>query len=142
MNYKKILFFSFTYCLFIIYGSLVPLNYHPKSFDQAWLSFSQIRYLNLGAGSRADWIANIILYIPLTFSLAACFTGKTKSVFLTIIITAFILIFSFALAVTIEFYQQFFPPRTVSQNDLIAETIGSIIGLVLWIRFCPSFPWR
>lgn len=135
MTYQKFLYFSLAYSLLIIYGSLIPLDYHPKPFEQAWLSFSQIRYLNLGAGSRADWIANIILYIPLTFSLAAFFIGRTKSRFQTIFTSILILSFSITLAVTIEFYQQFFPPRTVSKNDLIAETIGSIIGLSLWFAY-------
>jgi len=76
---KKILMFSFVYCLFIIYGSLVPLDYQPKPFEAAWQSFKHIRYLNLGAASRADWIANIILYIPLTFSLAAYAINDNKS---------------------------------------------------------------
>jgi len=79
LNNQKILFFAVTYTLFIIYGSLVPLDYKPMPFEQAWSSFSNIRYLNLGAASRADWIANIVLYIPLTFSLAAIPSSKQNS---------------------------------------------------------------
>ena len=136
INSQKFLYFSFAYILFIIYGSLVPLDYRPKPFDEAWYAFTQIRYLDLGAASRADWIANILLYIPLSFSLAASFLNKAKSSAIqTFFITVLILTFSLALAITIEFYQQFFPPRTVSQNDLIAETMGSIIGLLLWFGF-------
>ena len=130
INSTKFLYFSIAYSLFIIYGSLVPLNYQAKPFDEAWLAFSQIRYLNLGVASRADWIANIVLYIPLTFCLAAAFSKRYLA-----IISPFILLFSLSLAITIEFYQQFFPPRTVSQNDLIAETMGSVIGLVLWFSY-------
>ncbi|MDT8426765.1 MAG: VanZ family protein [Methyloprofundus sp.] len=135
MNASKFLYFSFAYALFIIYGSLVPLDYRDIPFDQAWLAFQQIPYLNLGAASRADWIANILLYIPLTFSLAAAFSSKPKPLALRLIIATVILAFSISLAITIEFYQQFFPPRTVSQNDLIAETLGSITGLVLWFGY-------
>ena len=135
MNTKFFLYFSFAYALFIIYGSLVPLNYQDFPFEDALLSFQAIRYLDLGAASRADWIANILLYIPLTFSLAATFTNKTKPFALTLTISTLILAFSISLAVIIEFYQQFFPPRTVSQNDLIAESLGSIIGLVLWLSY-------
>ena len=134
----KFLYFSFAYTLFIIYGSLVPLDYHYIPFEDALLSFQQIRYLNLGAASRADWISNIVLYIPLTFSLAASFLNKLKTPFQSFYITTLILAFSLTLAVTIEFYQQFFPPRTVSQNDLIAETIGSVIGLALWFGYGKS----
>ncbi|NOQ14288.1 MAG: hypothetical protein GQ583_07425 [Methyloprofundus sp.] len=128
----KFLYFSIAYTLFIIYGSLVPLNYRFIPFAEALLSFQQIRYLDLGAASRADWISNIVLYVPLSFSLAAYFLNKLKSPFQSFFITALILAYSLTLAVTIEFYQQYFPPRTVSQNDLIAETIGSVIGLILW----------
>ena len=132
---KKILMFSFVYCLFIIYGSLVPLDYQPKPFEAAWQSFKHIRYLNLGAASRADWIANIILYIPLTFSLAAYAINNKKSSIQIILIASTILLGSLCLAILIEFFQQFFPPRTVSQNDLIAETIGSLIGLIIWFSY-------
>jgi VanZ family protein len=135
MNSKKFLYFSFAYALFIIYGSLVPLDYRDMPFEDALLSFQQIRYLDLGAASRADWIANILLYIPLTFSLTAAFSNKAKPFALTLFISTLILGFSISLAVTIEFYQQFFPPRTVSQNDLIAETLGSVTGLVLWLGY-------
>jgi VanZ family protein len=40
--------------------------------------------------------------------------------------------FCVGLSVAVEFTQQFFPPRTVSLNDLIAEVMGSIFGIVLW----------
>ncbi len=130
----KFLSFSFAYTLFIIYGSLVPLNYRYLPFDDALLYFQQIRYLDLGAASRADWISNIVLYIPLTFSLASAFVNRLKpfQIFISFIL---LLTFSLSLAVTIEFYQLFYPPRTVSQNDLIAEAIGSVIGLILWFGY-------
>ena len=136
---SKILYFTLVYTLFIIYGSLVPLDYQSISFAEALHSFSQIQYLRLGAASRADWIANIVLYIPLTFSLAAIFISTEKTRLKIIFNSTIILICSITLATTIEFYQQFFPPRTVSQNDLIAETIGSVIGLVLWLSYGQRF---
>ncbi len=128
---RKLLHFSFAYTLFIVYGSLVPFDYRPIPSDQAWHAFLHIRYLNLGAASRADWIANIILYIPLTFSLSAYLKNKLRSAFLTAFFALSILAFSLTLAVTIEFTQQFFPPRTVSLNDLIAETLGSVGGMII-----------
>ena len=39
----------------------------------------------------------------------------------------------------VEFTQLFFPPRTVSQNDLMAELIGSVLGLALVTRFSNWF---
>ena len=40
-----------------------------------------------------------------------------------------------ALSVGIEFTQIFFPPRTVSINDIIAESMGTVIGIVGWWAF-------
>ncbi len=129
------LVFSFAYSLFIIYGSLVPLEYRALPFEEALYNFKNIQYLNLGAGSRADWVANIVLYIPLGFSLSGYFLYVTQSYFKIASMSIGILISSMTLAISLEFIQLYFPPRTVSQNDLIAETLGSIIGIVLWVGF-------
>ena len=43
-----------------------------------------------------------------------------------------IFIFSVALSIAIEFTQQFFPPRTVSLNDIFAEIFGTLVGIFLW----------
>ena len=57
------------YAAFVVYGSLVPLEYRPLPPGEAWARFQQIPYLNLGVGSRADWVANGVLYVPLGFLL-------------------------------------------------------------------------
>lgn len=121
---------AFAYLAFVIYGSLVPLTFSPMPLNEAWSSFQSIRHLDLGTGSRADWIANILLFIPLTFFWMA-YLSKTSRIFnlgsaLIILFLSTLLIFS------IEFTQLFFPPRTVSINDLQAEFIGSIIGIIIW----------
>ena len=54
-----ILVLAIAYTLFVIYGSLVPLNFQHHSWQEAVETFKNIRYLNLGIGSRADWVRNI-----------------------------------------------------------------------------------
>jgi VanZ family protein len=44
----------------------------------------------------------------------------------------------FTLAVGIEFAQVFFPRRTVSLNDIAAETAGAAIGAALWAALGPG----
>lgn len=122
------------YLLFIVYGSLVPLELRDLSITDAYSQFSRINYLQLGAGSRADWIANILLYIPLAFGLSASF-GGVRHPLARLLLALFVGIFCLALAIGVEFAQLFFPPRTVSLNDLIAETLGTLIGLLTWHFF-------
>ncbi len=117
------------YLFFVIYGSLVPLDFHPRPWNEAWRAFLQIRYLQLGIGSRADWVANILLFIPLTFFGCALFRRFSKCSPVKYIL---MLGFAVVLASMIEFTQLFFPQRTVSLNDLVAEFLGAAAGLLLW----------
>ena len=48
------LVFALASTLFVVYGSLVPFVLRPHSFAEAVALFSDIRYLQLGASSRAD----------------------------------------------------------------------------------------
>ena len=52
------------YVAFVIYGSLVPLQYKARSMDSAIAAFQKIPFLKLGIESRADWISNGVLYVP------------------------------------------------------------------------------
>ena len=121
------------YLAFVVYGSLVPFEYRDHSLHQALQQFRDIAYLNLGVASRADWIANIVLYVPLAFLGCVWMLGMRR-------VSAFrrlgvILVFALCvgLAVAVEFTQIFFAPRTVSLNDLLAETLGTLGGIGLWI---------
>ncbi|MEI8570876.1 VanZ family protein [Methylomonas sp. LW13] len=126
------------YTIFVVYGSLVPWQFNSISLSDAWFRFQNIEYLTLGIASRADWVANILLFIPLAFlwlgtlSLKQQFVGRCVS-------SVFVLIVSFLLCSTIEFTQLFFPPRTVSLNDIIAETLGAAIGVFAWWVFGGRF---
>jgi VanZ family protein len=110
---KVFLLGGIVYLAFVIYGSLVPFDFRPRSFDVALRSFLNIRYLRLGVESRADWVANILLYIPLSFLWLGSVSREGRH-FLRLCFSMFILIFFVVLAIAVEFAQQFFPPRTVS----------------------------
>jgi len=125
---------SFIYLAFVVYGSLVPWEFHQVHLDRAWDRFSAIPWLDLGSANRADWIANVLLYIPLAY-LIALSRGLTPGGSLPQVLRTTLTTFCYciSLAVLIEFVQIFFPPRTVSLNDLVAEAIGAGLGVVLWL---------
>lgn len=119
------------YSVFVVYGSLVPLRFQAVPFDQALENFRSIRYLQLGIASRADWVANILLFIPLGF----LWTGVAwpqRHLFWRTVVSVLVLLAACGLSLSIEFVQQYFPPRTVSLNDIIAETAGATIGIAAW----------
>jgi VanZ family protein len=117
---------------FAIYGSLVPLEFQAISFTDALDRYSRVPYLQLGIQSRADFVANILLFVPLAFLLMGALRVDQRGRVAATIAGAFVSVFAFVLANAIEFTQIYFPMRTVSQNDIIAETTGALIGVGLW----------
>ncbi len=116
------------YVFFVVYGSLVPLQYKARPLADAWAAFGRIPYLKLGIESRADWVANGVLYVPVGFLTVFLLASVFHRVWRPLLYFG-AAVFCVALAVSVEFTQIFFPPRTVSLNDLIAECIGSVVGI-------------
>lgn len=122
---------ALAYSTFVIYGSLVPLDFRALPWDVAVSRFAAIPFLKLGIGSRADWMANLLLFIPLTFLWMGALTAGASTL-RTSLATLALIPAAAALSVGIEFTQLFFPQRTVSQNDILAESLGGLIGVLVW----------
>ncbi|HEX7972759.1 MAG TPA: VanZ family protein [Thiobacillus sp.] len=122
---------ALVYTAFVIYGSLVPLKFHALPWDEAVARFGAIPFLHLGIGSRADWVANLLLFIPLTFLWMGVLSagGQRQR---AVLATLALIPAAIALSVGIEFAQLFFPQRTVSQNDIFAESLGGLVGVLVW----------
>lgn len=126
------------YLLFVVYGSLVPLEFRALPLEEAMARFRAIPFLDLGIGSRADWVANLLLFIPLAFLWHALLwpgaggRGRALTASLRLALSLLLLALALLLALGIEFTQLFFPQRTVSQNDVLAECLGALLGSLLW----------
>jgi len=130
----------FTYLMWLlayfalaVYGSLVPLKIRPVAWDAAIEQFRNIRYLQLSEASRADWVANILLFIPLAYFATAVLTLGVRSWLVRSAGAVVVAGSCMALSVVVEFVQIWFYPRTVSLNDILAESIGGGVGAVLWL---------
>lgn len=113
---------------FVVYGSLVPWEWRALPLDEAWLRLRQMPMLQLSVHQRADWIANGVLYLPMGLLGTLALAGGRRQA-LGPAVLAWLL--AMALAVLVEFAQLFFPPRTVSRNDVLAEAIGAGLGALL-----------
>ncbi|HOW75845.1 MAG TPA: VanZ family protein [Candidatus Competibacteraceae bacterium] len=126
-----------SYLSFVIYGSLIPLNFTPRPLDEALVAFQTIPFLQLGVEARVDWAVNLLLLIPVGFLTARLVTSKMgrPGQWLG---SCGIILGCMVLAVTLEFTQLFFPPRVASRNDILAQSLGGVIGVVLQIRWGAS----
>jgi VanZ family protein len=119
------------YLLFVVYGSLVPLQYRWVPAAEAWARFRSIPGLQLDTVSRADWIANTLLFIPLAFLGRGLLAARSRAG-TAALASGFAWIACAALSVGIEYAQAYFPPRHVSLNDVLAESLGAGIGVEAW----------
>jgi VanZ family protein len=127
--------------IFVAYLSFVPFHFRALAFDEALAQFARTPYLNLGAGNRADWVANILMFLPLGWFAAAAFVPvpQGRRAFWAIVPATAI---GAGWAVAVEFAQLYFPNRTVSINDIVAEVIGAFVGATLWCAFgASSLDW-
>jgi glycopeptide antibiotics resistance protein len=117
--------------VFAWYGSLVPLNFSPRSLSEAWSTFTMMP-VDFKDPSMVDWGINALLLIPAGFCLLGAATRPGSSLgqrlFRTIVVAAGCLVVS----LSIEFSQSWFPPRVPSPADVIAQFLGAAAGIVAW----------
>jgi VanZ family protein len=116
---------------FVVYGSLVPLEFVAIDFDTALARFSRLPMLALGVTERADWIANGVLYVPVGFLTTLLLARHASTLAGRVMAAALAIPFAVLLALAVEFTQLYFPQRTVSLNDVYAECIGGMAGAAL-----------
>ena len=93
---------------FVAHLSFVPYHFQAIDFDDALGRFSRLPYLNLGAGSRADWVANILMFLPLGWLAAAFFVPHPRRRFELMAVIPSLTVGA-AWAFVIEFGQLYFP---------------------------------
>lgn len=132
------------WCAFVIYGSLLPFDLRSVPWNQAVAQFAHLPWLNIGLGGRLDWLANVLLYIPVGF-VGTCLLwrdpkGRKATSNLHVALGTFaVFVLGSVLAVAVEFTQIYFPPRTVSLNDVVAEVLGTAVGCALALLFGRAF---
>ncbi|HXT79196.1 MAG TPA: VanZ family protein [Acetobacteraceae bacterium] len=121
--------------LVIAYASTIVgpagLHFVPLDPAEALRRFLHTRYVFNGSDQRSDWMGNLTMLVPMGFLLAgALWPQRRTGGRLIAAIGAFLLAVGFVLAV--KFAQLFFPPRTVTLNYIIAQSLGSAIGIALF----------
>ncbi len=126
------------YAIIVIYCSTVvgPNGFHfvPKGLNLAWNEFLSTSFWSTGSDQRADWMANLLMLVPLGYLLMGAL-GLRRGIVLALGSSLVALAVSVAFVLAVKFLQLFFPPRTVSLNYITAQIIGSILGILsywLW----------
>jgi VanZ family protein len=121
------------YAVVIVYSSLVlgPLGWHfvPQDPAAAWQTFLATRFFDNGSDQRPDWIANLLMMVPFGLLATGVF-GAGRGFAARVLGGLVALLLSVAFVLAVKYAQLFFPPRTVSLNYIIAQSIGATLGVV------------
>lgn len=117
------------YLILVFYGSWVPLDFTYRPFLEALLVFSVLPFSDQVIESATDWATNLILLVPLSFLVAQRLL-PTRRGLSKLIVRISIVVLGIALAFLLEFSQLYFPSRTVSQKDILALSLGAVVGVV------------
>jgi VanZ family protein len=122
---------ALAYAGFIIYGSLVPLDFRDITLEVAWSTFWTHMTFAGEVFSRSDFVANILLGVPLGFFCMGLLTRENarRARWAAALATLAIAVLVGAAA---EFGQVYIPERTTSLGDILAQTIGAGIGCTVW----------
>ena len=118
---------------FTIYGSLVPFNYHARSWDDAVAAFRWVLKTRVAIESRSDWAANWLLGVPLGYFLLGMLRVDRRGFVLTVFWASVVLPLCVAFSACVEFSQLYFPGRTCSGSDIAAQSLGSAVGIIGWV---------
>jgi VanZ family protein len=122
---------------FAVYGSLVPLDCRPLAIGEAIDRYRAAWQVPIRVESRSDWLSNILLFIPLGFLVSGWLAvDRPRRAILAAVLA--VPAASVMASAAIEFAQVYFPSRTVSPRDVVAETVGGAIGGALWLA---AGPW-
>lgn len=129
----QIIAFFFFFFAFVIYGSLVPLQFNGLSFSEALQLFLSLDKgdIALTSTNRADWFTNFLLMMPLLYT--AMLLKSEKPLGINSLVYAFAVIFFLvAVSLGIEFSQLFIKQRISSYRDVYTQAFGMTLALALF----------
>lgn len=115
------------------YGSLVPLQWVPMSRQQALAALTAMLARPLNFESRTDWATNVLLFVPIGYFAAGCLSGRATSDRRRLLLLPLVVAAATVLSVLIETSQMWTASRTPSQNDIVAQSVGSLLGGTAWL---------
>jgi VanZ family protein len=124
---------------FALYASLIPFDLQWAPFD---VTADRFRALMLAPPaqriSRTNFLANVLLFVPIGFGLAGAVLADGPKRVLSAFGAAGILALSLLTSVSAEFLQLYAPGRVTARADIVAQTLGCIAGMTVWMAAGPE----
>lgn len=131
MRRALLLFAALLFLGFATYGSLVPLELRHIPFSEGVTQFLDTPFEPLAHASGTDFVTNVLLFVPIGFFFLG--TAAPRGSLPAIGCLVPVVLLCIAASMAIEFSQVFVVGRTPSWDDVFAESLGAVVGTVLWV---------
>jgi VanZ family protein len=119
---------------FTLAGSLVPFDFRAVAPGEALDTFKHAMAGRLAVVSRSDAAVNVMLGVPLGFALLGWLSADRGLIRSRVALRGLAVLPACAVfAALVEFTQVFTPSRMPSGLDVLAQTLGAALGMVLWL---------
>ncbi|MFP4147302.1 MAG: VanZ family protein [Halorhodospira sp.] len=118
--------------LFVVaYFTLLPFEFRSVSLEEAWRTYTSISFAVVGS-DYPQWVANLLLYIPLGFFWAAWLSQQVRSSAGRIMAGVAATLIALVTTMVIEFLQIWLPYRYPAVADMSGNLLGGVVGGLAW----------
>ena len=118
-----------------LYLTLMPFDFRfaERDFASVWESFTELSFGTMRARSRQQWVANVIMFVPLGFFWTGWLTATLRAWTAKVVVAALVVGLGVATTVTVEFLQSWIPGRAPSLWDMSGNATGALVGALAWL---------
>ena len=115
-----------------VYLTLLPFQFGDVTLQQAWETYRNMSLTGPGASGRAQFMANLFMFMPLGFFWAAWLSYGQRG--LGVALRAFLAVATLGLltTATVEFLQVWLPFRHPAGADIAGNFTGAVAGALAW----------
>lgn len=124
---------AIAWAILVVYGSLTPFAYQSLEWTRAASILRWIVENPPQEPPRGDWVTNFLLLAPLGFCGLGSLLVDRDTMFRRGWGIGLMLAGGLVLSISVETAQLWFPPRHPAKADVIAQTLGNVVGMGLWI---------
>ncbi|HBO43919.1 MAG TPA: hypothetical protein DD670_08310, partial [Planctomycetaceae bacterium] len=115
------------------YFTLIPFEFQAVSWDEAVRSFARALPTTVRPISPSNFAANVLFFVPLGYGLAGALLVDRRGHWAAIRGAVATMAMCFVVSVLLEFSQVWFPSRHPSASDILAQQVGALLGMGLWL---------
>ncbi|WP_082829818.1 VanZ family protein [Ectothiorhodospira sp. BSL-9] len=129
---KRVVLWAWLSWVAVLYATLMPFEFGNQSFAQAWSHFTSLSFPQMSASARQQWVANILMFLPLGLFWAAWLSGYVRGFLGHLLVGLFVALLALATTAMVEFLQFWLPRREPSLLDMSGNFIGGVLGVLAW----------